>query len=69
MWSTWVWARERVLEAVPLDEQARMYEVLAAARRRVAEADIENHSPTVTNETDRSLAIDSALESAEHTEE
>ena len=61
--------RERVLEAVPLDEQARMYEVLAAARRRVAEADIENHSPTVTNETDRSLAIDSALDSAEHTEE
>src|SRR6202045_1810293 len=62
-------ARERILEAVPLDEQARMYEVLAAARRRVAEADIENHSPTVTNETDRSLAIDSALDSAEHTEE
>jgi hypothetical protein len=60
-------ARERVLEAVPLDEQARMYEVLAAARRRVAEADIETTATTVTNGPDRS--IDSAPDSAEHTEE
>jgi hypothetical protein len=62
-------ARERVLEAVPLDEQARMYEVLAAARRRVAEADIETTATTVTNGPDRSRAIDSAPDSAEHTEE
>jgi hypothetical protein len=42
-------ARERVLEAVPLDEQERMYEVLAVARKRVEAADIETTATRVTN--------------------
>jgi hypothetical protein len=43
-----------VLEAVPLDEQERMYEVLAAARKRVEAADIDTTATRVTNGPDRS---------------
>ena len=39
------------LEAVPLDEQERMYEVLAAARQRVEAADIETTATRVTKWT------------------
>jgi predicted pyridoxine 5'-phosphate oxidase superfamily flavin-nucleotide-binding protein len=63
-------ARERVLEAVPLDEQERMYEVLAAARKRVEAADIETTATRVTNGPDRSsLTIDPPPDTAEHNEE
>jgi hypothetical protein len=60
-------ARERVLEAVPLDEQERMYEVLAAARKRVEAADIETTATTETNGPERSLTINPP--DTEHTEE
>jgi hypothetical protein len=63
-------ARERVLEAVPLDEQERMYEVLAAARKRVEAADIDTTATRVTNGPDRSsLTIDPSPDTAEHNEE
>ena len=63
-------ARERVLEAVPLDEQERMYEVLAAARKRVEAADTETTATRVTNGPDRSsLTTDPSPDTAEHNEE
>jgi hypothetical protein len=43
--------RERVLDAVPLDDQERIYEVLRAARLREAAASIETTGTMVTNAT------------------
>jgi hypothetical protein len=55
---------------VPLDEQERMYEVLAAARKRVEAADIETTATRVTNGPDRSsLTTDPSPDTAEHNEE
>ena len=63
-------ARECVLEAVPLDEQERMYEVLAAARKRVEAADTETTATRVTNGHDRSSLISNPPpDTAEHNEE
>jgi hypothetical protein len=43
--------RELVLDAVPLDEQESMYEVLTTARQRVVAASIETTGTAVTNAT------------------
>ena len=56
-----------VSKVAAINEQERMYEVLAAARKRVEAADIETTATTETNGPERSLTINPP--DTEHTEE